>query len=55
MLAAIAHVLTIESLLNAILHALHIRGVSHVNVDAHGAHRGWVETRHWLITIRWKS
>lgn len=54
-MTAIFHALSIQYLVDIIMHALHQHGVRHLNIDQSGAHRAWVETRHWLITIRWKG
>lgn len=54
-MTAIFHALTIQHIVAIIMHALHLHGVRHLNADGGGAHRAWIETRHWLITIRWKG
>lgn len=54
-MTAIAHILGIQVLVDLIVHALHLHGVRHLNVDGGGAHHAWIETRHWLIAIRWKG
>ena len=55
-MSLLAHILTLSAIIDAITHALHIRlGVKHLNVDASGGHRAWIETRHWMIAIRWKG
>jgi hypothetical protein len=52
---AISHVLSITTIIDILMHALHLHGVRHLNVDAAGAHRAWIETHHWMIVIRWKG
>jgi len=55
MLHLIAHALSLQEIVNMIVGALHHHGTTNMNVDQAGQHRAWVETRHWLITIRWKG
>jgi hypothetical protein len=52
-MAAIFHALTLDQIVLTIVHALQHAGVSHLNADrGSGGHRAWIETAHWIITVR---
>ena len=55
MISVLAHVISLTQIIDLIVHALHLHGVRHLNVDSSGRHLAYVETHHWLITIRWKG
>lgn len=49
----VGHFLSLEAIVKAIVHALHLRGVTNLNSDfGRGGHRAWIETAHWIITVR---
>lgn len=49
----IMHMTGLLDLVSWITHALHLHGITNVQVDADTVrHRAWIETRHWIITIR---
>lgn len=49
----LSHVTTLVDLVQWFVKALHMHGVVNVNVDVDSVRdRAWIETRHWIITIR---
>lgn len=50
---AIMHATALYDIVAWIVHALHLHGVTNVQADVDDVrHRAWIETRHWIITIR---
>jgi hypothetical protein len=49
----IAHATALLDLVNWIAKALHLHGVTNVQIDVDSVRqRAWIELRHWIITIR---
>lgn len=54
-MTAIFHALSVVQIVDWIVHMLHAHGTTNLNADVASSHHGIVETRHWIIHIRWKG